>query len=74
MSNNALQKQSWWDRRPTWQKWGIGIGGTVLVVGTVGAAAYAIATYGATVSIVAPTGERIAVAIGKAALERGTPV
>jgi len=66
--SKSIQKSSgigkWWDNRPTWQKWGIGIGGTALVV----AGAYAIAAYGATATITTSAG-RISVAIGKAALE-----
>jgi len=75
--SNSLQKRGssgigeWWDDRPTWQKWGIGIGGTVLVVAAGGAVVYAIANYGMTISISTAAGDSITVAIGKAALERG---
>lgn len=76
--SNLVQKKSsgigeWWDNRPTWQKWGIGIGGTVLTVAGAGSVVYAIATYGAIVTVATPAGS-VSVAIGKAALKDGSIV
>ena len=69
--SKKLQKSSgdvvqWWENRPTWQKWAIGGTASVLVVATGSAIAYAIATYGATVTITT-TSATVTVAIGKAA-------
>lgn len=70
-NTNTSPTTSWWDNRPTWQKWALGLGGTALVVATGGAAAYAIATYGATATITTAGGTSIAIAIGKAAAGKG---
>ncbi len=54
----------WFDERPTWQKWAIGVGGVAAVVATGGLAAYAISQGGLIVAV----GEVVVVA-GPAALE-----
>jgi hypothetical protein len=73
MSDKSIQKGigDAWNDMPTWQKWALGVGGVTVVAATGGAAAYAIATYGATLTMTTAGGTTVAVAVGKAALGKG---